>query len=240
MYVFYRLPSHVDFRKKCSNIRNSPKFIQNATCSWLFEFLFFTIILVYNARDCTKSEDYTMTVGERIKDLRKKKGYSQEKLATHLNMSRQAVAKWEQNGCEPNFDCLTSMAKLFDVDLDYLITGKVSEEKAEDVINKKEAIIIKERDHLLDKKDIILLITFIISTVAFIGLFIYALLNPLYWNQRYSFLWWYIRFWVSSGTWFRILVLISTFGIVFSLFVFLRRRQTIKTTKNEKKEKCKK
>lgn len=167
-----------------------------------------------------------MTVGERIQDLRKKKGYSQEKLATHLNMSRQAVAKWEQNVCEPSLDCLISMAELFEVDLDYLITGKVTEEKAEETIREKETIIIKEKDHLFDKKGIILLITFITSTVAFIGLFIYALLNPLYWNQRYSFLWWYIRFWVSSGNWFRILVLISTFGIVFSLLVFLRRRHS--------------
>lgn len=176
-------------------------------------------------QDYTESEDYTMTVGERIQDLRKKKGYSQEKLAIHLNMSRQAVAKWEQNVCEPSLDSLTSMAELFEVDLDYLIAGKVDEEKAEEVIhgNEKETIIIK--DHLLDKKDIILLITFIISIVAFIGLFIYALLNPLYWNQKYSFIWWYVRFWVSSGTWFRILAFLSIIGIVSSLFVFLRRRK---------------
>lgn len=181
-----------------------------------------------------------MTVGERIQYLRKKKGYSQEKLAAHLNMSRQAVAKWEQNVCEPSLDCLTSMAELFEVDLDYLITGKVVEEKAAEVIREKETFIIK-KDHLLDKKDIILLITLITSTVVFTGLFIYALLNPLYWNQRYSFIWWYIRFWVSSGTWFRILALISTFGIVFSLFVFLRRRPTIKIKqKKGEKEKCKK
>ena len=182
-------------------------------------------MIVHNARE-PESEDYIMTVGERIQDLRKKKGYSQEKLAAHLNMSRQAVAKWEQNVCEPSLDCLTSMAELFEVDLDYLITGKVAkEEKAESVIHEKETTIIKEKDHLLDKKDIILLITLVTSTVAFVGLFIYALLNPLYWNQKDSFLWWYIRFWVSSGTWFRIFVLISTFGIVSSLLVFLRRRK---------------
>ena len=182
-------------------------------------------MIVHNARE-PESEDYIMTVGERIQDLRKKKGYSQEKLAAHLNMSRQAVAKWEQNVCEPSLDCLNSMAELFEVDLDYLITGKVAkEEKAESVIHEKETTIIKEKDHLLDKKDIILLITLVTSTVAFVGLFIYALLNPLYWNQKDSFLWWYNRFWVSSGTWFRIFVLISTFGIVSSLLVFLRRRK---------------
>ena len=96
-----------------------------------------------------------MTVGERIQDLRKKKGFSQEKLAEYLNMSRQAVAKWEQNVCEPNLECLAEMSDLFGVDLDYLIRGKASEEvKSGNNLREKETIIIKEKDNLLDKKDI--------------------------------------------------------------------------------------
>lgn len=170
---------------------------------------------------------YTMTLGERIQDLRKKKGYSQEKLAGCLNMSRQAIAKWEQNICEPSIDCLTLMAELFEVDLDYLITGKVDvdRKKSEDIIREKETIVIKENNHLLDKTDIVLLIVLITSIIAFVGLFVYALLNPLYWNQMYSFVWWYVRFNVSSGTWFRLLVLISVIGIISSLLMFLRRRK---------------
>lgn len=77
-----------------------------------------------NAKDHTESEDENMTLGERIQSLRKEKGYTQEKLALHLNLSRQAVAKWEQNVCEPNLDSLVAMAELFEVDLNYLITGK--------------------------------------------------------------------------------------------------------------------
>ena len=167
-----------------------------------------------------------MTVGERIQDLRKKKGFSQEKLAEYLNMSRQAVAKWEQNVCEPNLDCLAKMSDLFEVDLDYLIRGKASEEvKPDNVVREKETIIIKEKDNLLDRKDIILLITLITSTAVFIGLFIYALLNPLYYDQKTSFVWWYVRIWISDGTWFRLMVLISIFGIAFSLRTFLKRRK---------------
>lgn len=167
-----------------------------------------------------------MTVGERIQDLRKKKGYSQEKLAEYLNMSRQAVAKWEQNICEPNLDCLAKMADLFEVDLDYLIRGKDSEGlKTDNVVREKETVIIKEKSNLLDKKDIILLITLITSTAVFIGLFIYALLNPLIYNQKISFIWWYVRIWILDGTWFRLLVLISIFGIIFSLHTFLKRRK---------------
>ena len=189
-----------------------------------FNYVFYYNKLAY-AKNCTESEDYTMTIGERIQDLRKKKGYSQEKLAIILNMSRQAIAKWEKNICEPNIDCLTTMAELFEVDLCYLITGNVAEKKTNEIIHDKETIIVKENSFFLDKKDILVLITFIVSTIIFIGLFIYALLNPIYLNQKYSFLWWYIQFWVSNGTWFRGLALISVFGIFFSLIVFLRRRK---------------
>lgn len=189
-----------------------------------FNYVFYYNKLAY-AKNCTESEDYTMTIGERIQDLRKKKGYSQEKLAAILNMSRQAIAKWEKNICEPSIDCLTTMAELFEVDLCYLITGNVAEKKTNEIIHDKETIIVKENSFFLDKKDILVLITFIVSTIIFIGLFIYALLNPIYWNQKYSFIWWYIQLWVSNSIWFRVLVFISIFGIIFSLIVFLRRRK---------------
>ncbi len=173
-----------------------------------------------------------MTVGERIRDLRKKKGYSQEELADQLNMSRQAVAKWEKDICEPNLECLTSMSKIFEVDLDFLITGEtVSYDKTSNGFQENEIEIASESNRSLDRKDIILLITLIVSLIVFIGLFVYAVLNPLYWKQSYSFIWWYIRFEVSSGTWFRVLALISVIGIVVSLILFLRRRSTNKKKK---------
>ena len=173
-----------------------------------------------------------MTIGERIQELRKKKGYSQEKLATYLNMSRQAIAKWERNVCEPSIDCLISMSELFKVDLDFLIAGKVvDDEKFKNVIHKTEITMLKGTCFLLDKKDIILLISFITAIVAFIGLFVYALLNPIYWNQRYSFIWWYIRFWVSSGTWFRVLNVILVLVIVLSSNAF-KKTKKLETIEN--------
>jgi len=166
-----------------------------------------------------------MNFGERIQDLRKKKGYSQGDLAGYLNMSRQAVAKWEQNVCEPNMDCLISMAELFDVDLDFLITGKSKEKRTEDVIHKKETIEIKEKELLLDRKDIILLITLITSIIVFIGLFVYALLNPIHYYLGKSFIWWYIPFLDWTDFWFRLLVIASIIGIVYSIKTFLKRKK---------------
>ncbi len=134
-----------------------------------------------------------MTLGERIQELRKKKGYSQEKLAEYLNMSRQAITKWENNVCVPNLDCLTKMAVLFGVSLDYLITGDMPQEKAESIV-KEQTVIINERTSALSQKEIVYLLIFIISTLCFIGLFVYACLNPIYYNQAYSFVWWHVRF----------------------------------------------
>ena len=107
-----------------------------------------------------------MTVGERIQDLRKKKGYTQEKLAAHLNLSRQAVAKWEQNACEPNLDCLVAMAELFEVDLDYLITGKASDNATEKapVTAKRE----KKKRPPMSKKKKTVLISVIAAVIALV------------------------------------------------------------------------
>lgn len=57
-----------------------------------------------------------MTLGERIKELRNKHGLSQEQLADKLNVSRQAVQKWESNINEPNIETLKCIACYFKVD----------------------------------------------------------------------------------------------------------------------------
>ncbi len=163
-----------------------------------------------------------MTTGERIQSLRKTKGYSQEKLASYLNVTRQAVQKWEQNVCEPSLDSLVSIANLFEVSLDYLITGKENEVKEEMTEDKKETT----HNKTLNKVDIILLITLILSVLLFFGLFIYSLRHPIsYLQSSYSFIWWYILIWESYGIFFRILNLLSIIGIVTSLVFFLENRK---------------
>lgn len=52
-----------------------------------------------------------MTMGAKIKQLRSKKGLSQEKLAEKLNVSRSAVAKWEADGGIPEIDNLLESKK---------------------------------------------------------------------------------------------------------------------------------
>ena len=62
-----------------------------------------------------------MTVGENIKKLRAQQGLSQAKLGELLNVSQQAVAKWEKAVAEPDLTTLVELANLFKVSVDYLI-----------------------------------------------------------------------------------------------------------------------
>lgn len=62
-----------------------------------------------------------MTFGEKLKALRKEKGYSQEQLAALLDVSRQAVSKWESDRGLPEIEKLLQLSGLFGVTLDYLL-----------------------------------------------------------------------------------------------------------------------
>lgn len=72
-----------------------------------------------------------MKFGEKLQKLRKQKGMSQEELAYNLNVSRQAVSKWENNQGFPETEKIIQAAKLFNVSLDYLL----NEQYANDVQN---------------------------------------------------------------------------------------------------------
>ncbi|MGM9873903.1 MAG: helix-turn-helix domain-containing protein [Bacilli bacterium] len=62
-----------------------------------------------------------MTNGERLYKYRKRMGLSQEELADKLNVSRQAVSKWERDESLPDTNNLLAMAKLYNVSLDDLL-----------------------------------------------------------------------------------------------------------------------
>ena len=68
-----------------------------------------------------------MTIGQRICELRKERGYSQEYIAEQLNVSRQAVSKWETDQCAPDTYNLIALSELFGVSVEYLATGKQAE-----------------------------------------------------------------------------------------------------------------
>lgn len=74
-----------------------------------------------------------MTLGEKLYELRKKHGLSQEQLAEALNVSRQSISKWEGNVTYPESDKLIALSDYFGVSLDYLMKADWRSETAGDV-----------------------------------------------------------------------------------------------------------
>lgn len=68
-----------------------------------------------------KGEETEMTFGEKLYQMRKAHGLSQEALAEKLNTSRQAVSRWENNNGYPETEKIILIAKLFQVSLDELL-----------------------------------------------------------------------------------------------------------------------
>ena len=60
-------------------------------------------------------------LSEKIRGLRRKSGLSQEELADKLDVSRQAVSKWETGAAVPATETLVQLADFFDVSLDFLL-----------------------------------------------------------------------------------------------------------------------
>ena len=69
-----------------------------------------------------------MTFGEKLKAIRKEKGYSQEEMAGLLDVSRQAVSKWESDRGIPEIDKLLQISNMFGVTLDYLLKSESLDE----------------------------------------------------------------------------------------------------------------
>ena len=66
-----------------------------------------------------------MTFGEKLQLLRKQNGMSQEQLALKLDVSRQAISKWELNNSLPDTENAIQLSQLFCVSLDYLLKDDV-------------------------------------------------------------------------------------------------------------------
>ena len=68
-----------------------------------------------------------MEFGNRLYELRRGRGLSQEDLAENLGVTRQTVSKWEVGDSAPDMAKLLAMGELFGISLDELMLGKVSE-----------------------------------------------------------------------------------------------------------------
>lgn len=80
----------------------------------------------------------TISTADRLVQLRKEKGLSQEALAAKLGVSRQAISKWERAEASPDTDNLIALADIYGITLDALLDGEKEIPSAEPEAEKKD------------------------------------------------------------------------------------------------------
>ena len=98
-----------------------------------------------------------MEFNEKLQELRKNKGLTQEELASSLYVSRTAISKWESGRGYPGIESLKQIAKFFSVSLDSLLSGDEILTIAEEEGKQKEKRICKLVFGLLDVGVLLLL-----------------------------------------------------------------------------------
>lgn len=94
-----------------------------------------------------------MSIGERITSLRNEHNISQGQIAKALNVSRQAVSKWENDLSSPDTLNLIKLADLLNTDVEYLATGRSlppSPSPAPIVVN-----LVKHEDRIVEVEKIV-------------------------------------------------------------------------------------
>lgn len=99
---------------------------------------------------------------DKLIELRKEKGYSQEHLSYCLGVSRQSVSKWEAGTSMPELSKLIQLSEIFDVTVDYLVKDQVEErnfqvsEKEESGLNETQQRLLERLEKLeAEKKDMV-------------------------------------------------------------------------------------
>lgn len=122
-----------------------------------------------------------MKLNEKLIKLRKENGLSQEEFGNKINVSRQAVSKWENEETKPDIDKIQEIGKTFNISFDYLLNDEIEtlEKISPKVKRSYKKIILK-----------ILLIVFLIYLLTciykFIALYRFYLIANSFSEENYS------------------------------------------------------
>lgn len=111
-----------------------------------------------------------MELGKKLHDLRINKSLSQEEFAEKMNVSRQAVSKWELNQSIPEMHKIIEISKFFNVSLDYLIKEKI-DENDNNIPSQTIDVSVnnnKKKSFRIEKMIILIILTFIMTGFRFI------------------------------------------------------------------------
>lgn len=118
-----------------------------------------------------------MTLGEKLQKLRRQQGWTQEELAARLNISRQAISKWESDSSIPDTENVIQISKLFQVSTDYLLLDEREHDESASNASQKESAFSKKETRIM-----CMVIGSILSSASAIGLLIMGIKSSVsYW-----------------------------------------------------------
>lgn len=91
-----------------------------------------------------------MNIAEKIQNLRKSCGMTQEQLAEHMGVSRQAVSKWESGASEPEIEKIVLLSDLFRVSTDELLKGIDVTQTKENTCSQVEYVNVSQKIYIMD------------------------------------------------------------------------------------------
>ena len=68
----------------------------------------------------------TREIGERVRQLRKSRGITQDELANHLSVSRQAVSRWETGSSVPSIEILLKLSELYGITINEILEADIT------------------------------------------------------------------------------------------------------------------
>ncbi|NLC66270.1 MAG: helix-turn-helix transcriptional regulator [Clostridium sp.] len=117
-----------------------------------------------------------MTLDEKILELRKASGISQEQLAEQLNVSRQSVSKWELGNAVPDVSKIILLSELFSVTTDELLKKRINDVESTSKDNsRKSTLTIEEimKSNIADKHITMGFVSVIIGLVMLVLEFLF-------------------------------------------------------------------
>ena len=92
-----------------------------------------------------------MNLGERLFELRKSKGLTQDDVAEKLNVTRQTVSKWETNQSTPDFDKIIPLCELYGISADELLKGEKQSTETNNNEDKEPFEMAEAKKHIFSR-----------------------------------------------------------------------------------------
>lgn len=152
-----------------------------------------------------------MNLAEKLKKARENAGFSQMDIAEKLNISRQAISKWENGWTSPDIDNLIILSDLYHISLDELLKDEQNEKKKDANLENREEQNEKKVFGLLPEEVGIMIAVVCLSTIPCLGLIGIVLLLGYCIIKKYKI-----------GTLYKILIMIFLLISIYNTYYYIR------------------